>query len=83
MATDNHMAGQMEQQEQPSPASSQDRSKSASNNQSQSLAGSSGVPNAGIASFRRYVIHIYTLPCCVVFPFICYSLREDIFSLDM
>lgn len=58
-----------QQQEHPSPASSQDRSKSASNNQSQSLAGSSGVPNAGIASFRRYVIHIYIL-CRVVLYFI-------------
>ncbi|KAF5014428.1 hypothetical protein F66182_14595, partial [Fusarium sp. NRRL 66182] len=54
MATDNQMSGQMEyqQQEHPSPASSQDRSKSGSNTQSQSLSGASGVPNAGIASFR-------------------------------
>ncbi|KAE8552982.1 hypothetical protein EYB25_004361 [Talaromyces marneffei] len=56
MVADNEMAGQIEQQQQqehPSPASSQDRSKTGSYNRSQSLSGQSGVPNAGIASFRR------------------------------
>lgn len=82
MATDNQMAGQMEyqQQEHPSPASSQDRSKSGSHPQSQSL---SGVPNAGIASFRRYVILIYLVCRVALYSSVLRPAIRDFTSLDM